>query len=186
MLKYEKYSKYKLFFSLSSEGRFLYYLFSIDGLLLEKEKEMLQVGIVFFVFATIVLVPFIRALRRANYLADVKCVLRLRIGDIRDCKNGMVNVKLKPFYEGYYVVIEKAEEGKSRLLACGKDNSIIKMELKNDSIFIEKGSVPTLYTFKVRKKGSRPYRDVCVVFLPDREQVWRIEKSIIEEANKKG
>ena len=60
------------------------------------------------------------------------------------------------------------------------------MELKNDSIFIEKGNVPTLYTFKVRKKGSRPYRDVCVVFLPDREQVWRIEKSIIEEANKKG
>ena len=147
---------------------------------------MLQVGIVFFVVSTIVLVPFIWALRRTHYLADVKWVLRLRIGDIRDCKNGMVNVKLKPFYEGYYVVIEKAEEGKTRLVACRSDNSIIEMYFDSGSIFVEQGDIPTMHTFEIKQKGKDVNEKVCVIFLPDDKMLWDVKTSIIKEATNQG
>ena len=117
---------------------------------------------------------------------EAKKVLWLHRRNIQACMNGMVNVKLNPFYKGYYVIIEKDQEGKTRLVACRSDNSIIEMYFNSGSIFVEQGDIPTMHTFEIKQKGKDVNENVCVIFLPDDKMLWDVKTSIIKEATNQG
>lgn len=106
-------------------------------------------------------------------------IVRLNRRNVGWCSDRKANVKLFPYYNEYYVIIEQCTKGKSRVLACEDDNLIFEEYFNNDSIFIEHGDNPTLYTFRIRiEEGEKPKEeDVCVIFIPNEDMIWRKEKT---------
>ena len=119
-------------------------------------------------------------------IKEAQKVLWLQRKNIQACMNRMVNVKLKPFRNGYYVIKEKDQEGKTRLVACRSDNSIIEMYFDSGSIFVEQGDIPTMHTFEIKQKGKDVNEKVCVIFLPDDKMLLNVKTSIIKEATNQG
>ena len=106
-------------------------------------------------------------------------IVRLNRRNVCLCLNRRANVKLFPYYNEYYVIIEQCDNGKSRVLACEDDNSIFEEYFDNDSIFIEHGDNSTMYTFRIRIEEGEKLKeeDVCVIFIPNEDMIWRKEKT---------